>query len=605
MELEVNGQHTRIDLGKRNFLNKPILIRILGIIVIASLFSGCGHKDDVEIIESPEASVSSSDEAFTDNLDYIGVNAHDIVIPDNTEANFFSQNIVNVDGTVNIPNDYLGDIRRLCGKNENESVTLNDLLKIDHLYLRVFSDSDLSWLQYCTNITSLEINLGIDDPSSLIWIKELSNLESLNIFSFPSSAEGDLPDFSMKHFSFMKDMPSLRNLNISYFNIEPGVVESFTQLRNLTLLFLHECDIDYSRLTFLDSLNFNAEPYTAVISCDSNDYNTLIRNGVNVTFSSEGDLNKFVTANKRLDEIVNSLGLDDNASDISKLNEVIICLLDMGDYSEKLSKLLDEHENDSAYDSVIREMTTSFYKDGLLTAFFSEDGFICGTFSGAFDALANRLGLDSIIAYSDTHAWNLVRVNGEYYYVDVTALDGTTFVKVVNEYDEDGRVISSSYVPSSTTVQQVIRDGDGNTLKYYMEDPTKIQEIDSTETHNINNLPGYIIIEPINDEGYDIEIPESTVTVDNISQSENNIHNDSLDDEFNDENAVDITNKKFRITINNKTWIIGGTTLIAILLILGLAKKNKKRRKSRKQTHIVEYDPYGDYNKFYDSGYSR
>jgi len=53
---------------------------------------------------------------------------------------------------------------------------------------------------------------------------------------------------------------------------------------------------------------------------------------------------------------------------------------------------------------------------------------VCQGYSEAYCDLANRAGIDTVIVSSDTmnHAWNLVEVNGEHYYVDCTWDDPIT-----------------------------------------------------------------------------------------------------------------------------------------------------------------------------------
>lgn len=43
---------------------------------------------------------------------------------------------------------------------------------------------------------------------------------------------------------------------------------------------------------------------------------------------------------------------------------------------------------------------------------------VCGHYAEAFSLLCNHAGLDVTIVTSDTHAWNMIRLDGQYYHVD-------------------------------------------------------------------------------------------------------------------------------------------------------------------------------------------
>ncbi len=53
---------------------------------------------------------------------------------------------------------------------------------------------------------------------------------------------------------------------------------------------------------------------------------------------------------------------------------------------------------------------------------------VCSGYAAAYKAICDRLGLDCWIAESEDHAWNLIRVDGFVYCVDVTSGDQDTWI---------------------------------------------------------------------------------------------------------------------------------------------------------------------------------
>lgn len=82
---------------------------------------------------------------------------------------------------------------------------------------------------------------------------------------------------------------------------------------------------------------------------------------------------------------------------------------------------------------------------------------VCAGYSLAFEMLCNAAGIDSISVLSLTHAFNMVRQNGSWYYVDCTWDDGSTVSydyfnrtkdKLLNELDYDSAHVAETYLDS-------------------------------------------------------------------------------------------------------------------------------------------------------------
>ena len=135
------------------------------------------------------------------------------------------------------------------------------------------------------------------------------------------------------------------------------------------------------------------------------------------------------------------------------------------------------------------------------------------------------------------------------------------------------------YTTISRPIKDIIKEGgDTRELEWYMKDPTKVEDDNPNESHEIINLPSYISIKPIEENIENNIIQE----IDNIEKQEQ---------------ITDISNKKFKISINKKTWIITGGALVGILSGLGIAIKvsNKNRNKYRKQLQNTARPRYNNY----------
>ena len=115
---------------------------------------------------------------------------------------------------------------------------------------------------------------------------------------------------------------------------------------------------------------------------------------------------------------------------------------------------------------------------------------------------------------SDVHAWNLVILNGNYYYLDASIIDRNQNIYNENVTNED----------------------------WYLRDVN--QDVDSL--HQTINLPDVLSIESIEEE----------------------VINDGIED---------ISNQKYKVTIGQKEFIIGAGALVGMLAGLGLAVNSKKK----------------------------
>lgn len=127
-------------------------------------------------------------------------------------------------------------------------------------------------------------------------------------------------------------------------------------------------------------------------------------------------------AERRMDEIEASIkpfidSITDTMSDyevVKKVYENIIDLVDYDTIGLERQKKIPRNERSTQPDDL-----RSIY------GVFVSKKAVCAGYAKALQFLLNILGIECVYVTSETHAWNLVKVEGDYYHIDVTWGDGT------------------------------------------------------------------------------------------------------------------------------------------------------------------------------------
>lgn len=517
MKLETNPNHKRADISKLDLLKRKLKASLIGTTIALSLFSG-----SIET-EAKNENEIAQEQSIEDTK--------------NTE----------------IPTYYSDTIGNYLGKDQLSTEDLKSIKEITDWPIMVRDNESLSWLNNCESLEKISFGLyNLEDTSMFQDVKELPNLKSIN---FNSLIESEYT-ISKEDFDFLTKSKNLETIDLACANVEEGFIESITNLKTLKVSSeMPNLKFDYKKLTFLENLEFTGEdPYNVATNLTMDEYNTLVENGVNVTFASEEIKNKFLEVNQELDNIVKSLDVTKDSSDQEKLDAILIYTLEHLTYDEEVSEKLGTGEN-------IDELTRSFYKGGNLYGALEKDSAICGNYAALVQALASRLDLNTEYLISHTHSWNLVEVEGQQYYVDATWLESQTETAPVTT--KEGNMIITRY--NKINAEEKIKEGETDEIKWYMEDPTEIETLDSSGQHDALNISSTITIKPIEE-------------VSNIVPEEQ-------------ETKKDTTNKKFEISVGPKTFVIAGGALIGIALGLGGAvaiskNKNKNKHHSPKKENV-------------------
>lgn len=578
MEIKTNNEHLQADLKK---IKKGARKLLLGTTLALSLYSGA----KVDAADLNNQTVISEDASITD---------------------------VSLDTVVPIPSTFLYDVKS-ASSAQSDTITVRDLQNIKYLTLTLYDNSPLDWLNYCTNLDEIICINHSDDLSSFQTIR---NLPSLRAFSITNMYENKDVTFKKEDFAFLENTSSLQNLSLINIGIEPNFIENLTSLRSLNINCSDLNDkIDYSKLTFLDKLSFGLMgPYNIAVNFTNSDYNNLINNNVQIE-AKEGVMDQVLAINNQLNEIINSLNISENASDQEKLDAILVYVLNNLDYDENVSNaILMNMETDN--------LSKPFYEGGYLYGALEKDSAICGNYSALVSALAKRLNLNTAFLTSDTHAWNLVTVEGNYYYVDATWLDSQKVSVQQNHYryDEQGNVTGYDITFESVPSSEMINSGETDQLTWYLENPSEVPSIDKNNAHNANNLPSYIEITPLEEtppeelatmlqeeqianeqeidqvENIQPETDLETIQTEEVQETE--LQTEEETEEETEEIVLDVTNKKFKIKINNKVFIVTGGVLVGLATALGTAvaiNKKKKRKKKKKRPTPYNNNYYSSY----------
>lgn len=399
----------------------------------------------------------------------------------------------------------------------------NDLSNLLYLSLMIEEDTDLSWLKYATNLEELMLSYGekVNSMDTISTIGELNNLKKVSIYSYK-----EFDEVNKVSYSFLEKSKNLKELDLNGVYVDSSFIESLTSLEVLRIGDnVINYNIDFRKLPNLKEVEFyNLNEYDLATYLDDYTIRLLEDRGVSIS-TRYVDLDKVIEINKELNEIIYKLGVTSLNSDKEKLNVILTYILDNLSYDETIFQNIQNSMKDN-------NLINSFYTNGFLDGALNGDSAICGNYASLFQALASRLGMKSYFMVNDNHAWNLVNIDGEYYYVDPTYLEGVSI-----DVDNDGKLDVAS---------DIIKSGNYDKLEWYMKDVSKA----SDSFHQPINMPLHIEIKPI--------------------ENKNDKNNYSFD-------------YLYRVIVDNKEYIVPIGVVIALFSILGLAKRSKNNKNSKKR----------------------
>ena len=572
-----------------------ITITSIGLALLISL----GHP-----ITLMEAYAAENENVESYNISYVLDESKGKIIDTYDEVVMNMYRYAPDDQVIDIPKIFRRDICYHLGKSFDDDITVGDLRSIDdnlQLYapLEDDEDVDLSWLNYCSCLKSLSIRGNLYKHMDDVMC--LENIETITFSSYYDET------IDLSNCGFLNYCP-----NLEEFSIKGAChLEQLYQFKNIKHLCIDISEIyvvDYKKLDYLEELTIYGDPYNIAI-CLSNDIiDYLEEKGVKISFGNETNMNQIRIINDKLDEIVKGLGLDKNATDDEKINAVLIYVLSNLEYDEEAATLLNAGKS---FDH------KKFYQGGFLYGALERKTHICGNFAAFVEALLRRVGVNSFMLVSQNHAWNLVEVEGEYYFYDSAWLDGQV-INISREIIKEGPNGYTSEVTSEVKrVEDILLSEDSedvDLLVWYKVNPADFFESpdeygEEDEAHSAINFPITIVevkkkitseqASPLPN-SYDAAAEKQGGDTFNGVGSEIRYNNQSIYKPSKKEDK-NFGQRIFDVTIGNKKFRITGEVLIGLMIALGGAF-NARRMKQKKKSKSTQYYGY-DYDGLYFADY--
>ena len=550
-QLELNKNDSMSNVSKLH-QNKQLYRRsIAGILVLCSLYSG----SLISPVKVKATEIESTTQTQMDNIKHPNME-------------------------IEIPECYKWKVAEICHKDITDKITIGDLqnASVRELKLRITDNSSLEWLNYVKSINELDISISTDDYSALKEIEKINGATKINISS-PINIRAAITN---EDFKFIKNTKTLKELDLFLCSVEKGFLEELKQLDILHMKSNSNYATDYSKLTHLKELDLRQSgPYDIAADITREDYDTLKNAGVKITFSSKEDESTYIEICNELEQVVESLKLNETSTDQEKLDAILIHVLDKLTYDKEVSKALRTNTEHTA-------LTQSFYIDGYLYGALEKESSICGNYAAYVQALAKRVDLQAYFIESTNHAWNLIMIDGEEYYVDATWMDGDyIYVKEETKVKQGNATVTSTTV-KPITAQEAIASGRASELDWYMADPENYPyNEEKKESHEEINLPKFIPINPKM-----AEENENTII-------DNNEEGTEETKTFVQEPLELTEEDEFEVSIGDKKWIITSSAAVGIMMGLGGAvalSNSKKRKNNRRNTRQDLDDMFSDFD---------
>ena len=420
--------------------------------------------------------------------------------------------MINVPKAVQVPRAYAENIGSTYEVRDGEYFYTDQELSeikffsMDFENINIFEGPD--FLEWCPNIVTMKLAIGNSSwQSTLGYISRIPQMPSVTSLYIDTSERNreyngtiDVLAFDETNIGTILDkFPNLQEITIpgdEFCYFDENTLESYPNIKTLTFKgYTNEnCNIDFSKLTHLENLNFNSvDMYTLAINFTKSDYETLKAAGVNMQFrfNNGNTVDEFLTVLDKLDLMIEELNISKDATDTTKINAIITHVLINYSYADEPS----DCKNDEAASN---QWAGSFYEGGTLSAVFNnekkEDGtipIICGNYTALCSALSKRLGLAPYYVLGEGHAYNLWNIEGIDTYYDATWIDGD-FIVVIDEIGDYHYHRKDDTKPDGLG-REIVWNGFDST------DSDFLDEHDPSGAHRVLNYPE---IENIGKDGY-------------------------------------------------------------------------------------------------------
>lgn len=247
------------------------------------------------------------------------------------------------------------------------------------------------------NITTLN---GVEKPIYFTGCN-LSEETFQNIHLSSSQTKDLCLDYSSIDDNFINYLPNtVEKLSLNNCNYITNLNELPRRCSNITVLSLN-ANSSLSDLSFIYQLPNLKEIYIVDSVYITEELLTYLKTNNITTNLTEQDL----INSQKVDEIINTI-ITPDMSDKEKIQAVCLYVLNNVEYDIKLS----EKSNKTPLSCVLEEGKG-----------------VCASYAYFTNVLLNKAGIESFEIINDSHAWNTIKSDDKYYYVDTTAMDGSAF----------------------------------------------------------------------------------------------------------------------------------------------------------------------------------
>ena len=283
----------------------------------------------------------------------------------------------NVEKGIELDSTLAKAIRAELGLSSDHTLTLEDLESVTSISAWDYEIVSIKGISYLINLE--ELNLSTNYVTDISEMAQLPNIRMINIcngyiMEIPDFSKCDKLDALYLGGNMIEDLTPICNIpNLTWLDVNNNFITSIASLKEAkslkTLCIYNNCILDYSEIQDCENL---IKAYDENAQCTYAD----------------------------------ALALENRAKEIVETFPKNLPELE-------LEKTIYNYIKDNmVFDSPSRN-TNAFGYYGIM-----EGSGVCGDYAQAFALLANHAGLKAYECSSDTHAWNIVKIDGTYYHCD-------------------------------------------------------------------------------------------------------------------------------------------------------------------------------------------
>lgn len=415
----------------------------------------------------------------------------------------------------------------------------------------------LDFLKQCQGITFLDIDSC--EVGNVDAIKDLTNLECLNFY-----------DVGIENINFLKNNKKLEQLvlsNTCVTDLSPIANSNIKELDISNTLTIQDLSPVMTLKKLRSFISLNCE-----MSYTPEFYNYIAKNRI-YTNIEKSDLEIKGKVEKISKQIINK-----NMTVDEKINTIINYVVDNIEYD---------------YGVETDEDLSMEYNEHALRYALEGTG-CCRNYTALTTALMQINGIEAYEIKGDNHIWNIVEIDGEFYWIDSTWLDGLEDVEILDsKYYMNDNYLFVDHEPLTrpTSMYQ-------NMNNVYNEESEPVTQIPADNTNNNNNSNNFTdttnknTFEESTTKNNEIEVVENLE--EDITTSTKEQTSNIIDNEINTTPSIELNSEKEQINENSSNIAVStlkakkacAAAIVGIAVALGFSKvaNVKKKQKEKAKT---------------------